>query len=505
MLPKIFYALLAAAPHTRALSITPRADALVECLQSSLSPQGVIILPDEGELFVNATVRQSFTNEPTFRVVAQAYNEQDVRGSINCAARTNTSFLVTGPRHGFYKGFDRIQDGLEISTAAFNSISVDLQANTMTVGGAVHMQDVVEALYAVGKQIPVGSGACVGLLGASLGAGLGRLQGLYGFISDNLLSARLMLPNTTVVEVSSNSYPELFWGIRGAGSNFGVVLNATYVIHDQAPNGEHFVADFQYPLNATRAFWQAIKDHASDMPAPLCVDTAVLWDDNLNETSLYVNAVYAGPESEGRKAIEFLSNIGTSLRQNLSEVPWNKLTQTAFFSQFGLGDAAIECKFSPGYRKPMDVAFNRVDVDAHVRTMNLFNELLTKYPFMRGSDMTMQFCAPQGTSAFPDDYTAYPWRRVLGQQTFGFDYPNGTVTDSDIEHYPQRIRAALAKTSGMDGPDGLAAYINFSNGDEPIESIYSKKHLPRLAALKKKYDPHGLFNAYHPLPTSYPH
>lgn len=63
------------------------------------------------------------------------------------------------------------------------------------------------------------------------------------------------------------------------------------------------------------------------------------------------------------------------------------------------------------------------------------------------------------------------------------------------------MRDTIAETAGT---DGLAVYVGFSNGDEPIESIFSKEHLPRLAALKKEYDPEGLFNAYHPLPTSYP-
>lgn len=115
-----------------------------------------------------------------------------------------------------------------------------------------------------------------------MGAGLGRLQGLHGFVSDNLLSARLMLPNTTVIEVSQQSEPELFWGLRGAGFNFGFVLNATYRIFDQVPNGEHFVADFQFPIHSTRALFQALKEQALQMPAALCIDAAVLWNASLN-------------------------------------------------------------------------------------------------------------------------------------------------------------------------------------------------------------------------------
>lgn len=86
-------------------------------------------------------------------------------------------------------------------------------------------------------------------------------------------------------------------------------------------------------------------------------------------------------------------------------------------------------------------------------------------------------------------------------RTWGLAYPNDTITDSDIENLPEQMRSTLAETAGT---GGLAVYVGFSLGDEPLESIWSEAHLPRLAALKKEYDPHGVFNAYHPLPTSYP-
>ena len=86
-------------------------------------------------------------------------------------------------------------------------------------------------------------------------------------------------------------------------------------------------------------------------------------------------------------------------------------------------------------------------------------------------------------------------------RTWGIAFADNKTTDASIENLPEKMRATIADTAGT---DGLEAYIGFSNGDEPLESIFAKEKLPRLAALKKKYDPDGLFNAYHPLPTSYP-
>lgn len=113
------------------------------------------------------------------------------------------------------------------------------------------------------------------MVGATLGAGIGRLEGLYGLMVDSLLSVRLMLPNTTVVEVSQESNPDLFWGIKGAGFNFGYVLNATYRVYDAPAKGTNFNADFEFPLNSTRAFYQALHDRAGKLPAPLCLSTSL--------------------------------------------------------------------------------------------------------------------------------------------------------------------------------------------------------------------------------------
>ena len=80
----------------------------------------------------------------------------------------------------------------------------------------------------------LGSGAagCVGLMGAGLGGGYGRYEGFYGLVLDNIIDMDVVLANGTSVFVSNTSNPDLYWAMRGAGHNFGIVTKLTYRIHD---------------------------------------------------------------------------------------------------------------------------------------------------------------------------------------------------------------------------------------------------------------------------------
>lgn len=133
------------------------------------------------------------------------------------------------------------------------------------------------------RSLATGSGTCVGVMGAGIGAGIGRLEGLYGLIIDSLLSVRILLPNTTVIEASEAQNQDLFWGIRGAGWNFGFIMNATFRIYDQVPNGMHMNADLVYPSNITESFYQTLRQEAPNMPAPLSLASALSWNAEYND------------------------------------------------------------------------------------------------------------------------------------------------------------------------------------------------------------------------------
>lgn len=339
-----------------------------------------------------------------------------------------------------------------------------------------------------------GSCSCVGLVGGSLGGGVGRLSGLHGLVLDSLLSVRLMLPNTTIVEVSKTQHADLFWGLRGAGFNFGVVLNATYKVYDQVPGGKHLNADFKFPTSITDSFYKQLSDHAKTMPKELSILSLFNFDTTLNQTIITVNAVYAGPEAAGRKAVQFLVDQ-KPLQQNISVVPWNKLIQTA-----GFGFTGPEICERGNRRSQWAIGVNVLDAPTYSTVLSLYNEMIQKYPAAKDSSVDVQILPTQGILAVPNNETSYPWRSFIAHVLLEFRYTDDSLDDA-INQYARRIRDVVAKTAAT---DGLQVYVSYSHGDESIETLYSAQNLPRLAALKKANDPKGLFNGYHPLPSSYP-
>lgn len=105
-------------------------------------------------------------------------------------------------------------------------------------------------------------------MGPALGGGFGRYQGYFGLVLDNLISMNVVIADGSLITVSAQSHPELYWGMRGAGHNFGIVTSFNYKIHDQ-PTVSWFVQTLIFTGDKLEGFFGKLNALAANGTQPV--------------------------------------------------------------------------------------------------------------------------------------------------------------------------------------------------------------------------------------------
>lgn len=122
-------------------------------------------------------------------------------------------------------------------------------------------------------------------LGGTLGGGVGRYQGIHGLIIDNLLSLRMVTAGGKLITVSAAENADLFWGMRGAGFNYGVVVDATYKVHPLTNGGEVQVVDLIFTREQNETFFKTLASLSGTLPPELALLTYVDYNATYNGVS----------------------------------------------------------------------------------------------------------------------------------------------------------------------------------------------------------------------------
>ena len=167
------------------------------------------------------------------RYVAFPKNEADVTLALNFATSNAIPLSVKGGGHN-PSGASSIVDGLCIDLSRyFNTARVDPEKKVVHAGGGAVWQTVDRAAIAHGFATPGGTVNHTGVGGLILAGGYGWLSGQHGLSIDNLAQATVVIADGSVLTASPTSHPDLFWGIRGGGGNFGIVTEFVLKVHPQ--------------------------------------------------------------------------------------------------------------------------------------------------------------------------------------------------------------------------------------------------------------------------------
>jgi FAD/FMN-containing dehydrogenase len=188
--------------------------------------------PGFAQARVEALWNADITHRPA--LITRPTSNEDVAAAIALARAQGLELSVRGGGHG-YAGKAVVDDGMVIDLSRLDGVRVDPAARRAVVGGGAAWAAVDAATAEHGLAVTGGTVSHTGVAGLTLGGGVGWLMSRQGLSCDNLVGATLVTADGRIVTASESQHPELLWGLRGAGTNFGVVTELVFALHEVNP------------------------------------------------------------------------------------------------------------------------------------------------------------------------------------------------------------------------------------------------------------------------------
>jgi FAD/FMN-containing dehydrogenase len=239
-------------------------------------------------------------------LIARCAGPSDVISCVRFARENDMVVSVRSGGHGV-AGNAVCDDGLVIDLSRMKGVRVDTGHLTARADAGVILGEFDHATQAFGLATTLGTFSPTGIAGLTLGGGLGWLMGRYGLACDNLLSADVVTADGSLLSASERQNPELFWGLRGGGGNFGVVTSFEYQLH---PVGSVLAGLVAHPISEAERVLRFFREFASTAPDELGLMPAMLTLSDGN-TIVGVAGVYSGDLRTGEEVLKPLRSFGS--------------------------------------------------------------------------------------------------------------------------------------------------------------------------------------------------
>lgn len=345
-------------------------------------------------------------------------------------------FFAQNGGHAWGTTFHLGLSDLLINLAGLRNITFNAAKTQAVVQGGALVKDVVNAAYANGAQIPTGNCNCVGTLGAILGGGFGRLMGFYGLGVDNLVTINLVTSYGTYLTVTPQAEPDLWWALRGAGPNFGIVTSVVMKSYPipAAENGA-WAGSLIFTPDKIEVLIDAINDLVLTPRMALFLYYAVSGGSPV----VIVSVSFAGPNNaDGAQAFSSIVAIGPVV-QETAWVPFNIVNAA--------GDSFC---VKGGYKPSFGVGLAKM-VPSTWR--EIWNEFVAFIQINGTSNSTiLAECYSMGQSrTLPDSSSSFPWRSTIKCNAAAIPwYYNTSLTPAALS-FGHKVRNLWFQTSGTPG------------------------------------------------------
>ena len=448
------------------LTSDPTISAVVDRLRDGF--HGRVLTRDDADFETAAgTMYVPADTEPL--VVAQVADVDDVVRVVDTARETGLPIAIRSGGHSG-AGFGRVADGIVLDVRGLDTLDIDSDARTAWAGSGLTAGAYTEAAQEHGLATGFGDTGSVGLGGIITGGGIGYLTRLHGLTIDSLLAAEVVTADGTVHLVDAEHEPDLFWAVRGAGANVGVVTRFLLRLHPLPevtggmlilPATPDVVAGF---LAAAEAAPDELSTIANVMPCP---PMPFVPEAHHGELVVFGMLCYAGPPDAGLPALAPF--------RALAEPIADLLGPTTYASFFPPED--------PDYHPTAIARTIFVDDLDRPSVERLVEHLATFDAPMRVAQLRVLGGA---ASRVPVEATAYAHRerRIMGAIAAFYEGEDDRA-----------VKQAWVDATAADLPLAPGQYVNFVNdeGEAGVHAAYPGATWDRLAAIKGRYDPTNLF------------
>lgn len=241
-------------------------------------------------------------------LVVQPNGATDVRLAVEFAAERNLLLAVKCGGHS-YAGKSTCDGGMQIDLSTLRHTRVDAASRTANVAGGSLLAGLDREAMAVGLVTTAGTVSHTGVGGLTTSGGFGRLGRRFGLALDNVKSVDIVTADGQLRHASAEENPDLYWGVRGGGGNFGVVTNFEFALH---PMQRTVVGgEILFPLAMARDVFELYRDYALDGPEELYCDLMMMSPMEGADGLAGVHLCWSGAESDAEKVLAPFYALGT--------------------------------------------------------------------------------------------------------------------------------------------------------------------------------------------------
>jgi FAD/FMN-containing dehydrogenase len=415
---------------------------------------------DEARRVLNASIDK----HPA--LIVQPKGVADVKNAVDFARESSLLVAVKCGGHSF-SGKSTCDGGMMIDLSLLRSVRVDPGAKLAQVSGGSLLGDMDHETAAFGLVTTAGTVSHTGVAGLTLGGGFGRVARRFGLALDNVRAFDIVTADGALRHASADENPDLYWGARGGGGNFGVVTSFDFQLHPM--QREIIGGMIAFPLKEARQVLRFYSEYGASAPDELYLDAGLSGAGTPDSDVVWFQICYSGPRGEAERVITRIRSAGTPILDDVKPVDYVALQKS--------GDST-DPRARGSYTKSGFIAeLSPAMIDAIIAGFESHPGRSTNVYFQHGGG---------AIARVPANATAFPHRHAAFNALLLIDWPATADPTQHIAWLREYWAAIEAYTRGF--------YTN-EIADE-AQAVVDENYMgnyDRLLALKNKYDPTNLF------------